>query len=144
MTLDDAIEAVAQVVGVSRAVLLSRARAPLLTVARALVTRCAIRTGIAPLAAVERALGRRRSALYRAIARYEPASPELFSRMLAQMHGTAITGVRHRDESPSQDSYPLPTRRKRPRDGPSTVERLGPTAGTESSLQSASRGRATR
>jgi len=143
VTLEDTIEAVTQVVGVSRAALLSRARAPLLTVARALVTRYAIRAGIAPLAEVERALGRRRSVLYHAIARYEPTRPELFRRMLEQLNTAAGEGARHRDASRSKNSCCLPPLRRQPSDGPTTVEHRC-AAGAKSSFRSASRGRATR
>jgi hypothetical protein len=129
VTLGDTIEAAAQVVGVSRAALLSRARAPLLTIARALVTRYAIRTGIAPLAEVEQALGRRRSALYHAIARYEPASPEVFRQMLEQLKTATLEDVHQRAGPP---------------DDPATVERLRSAGCAKSPLRSASRGRAVR
>lgn len=144
VTLDDTIEAVTQVVGISRTALLSRARAPLLTVARALVTRYAIRAGIAPLAEVERALGRRRSVLYHAIARYEPARPELFRRMLEQLNTATIEGARHRNESRLKNNYCVPPPRGRPSAGPTTVEHRRPTTSVKSLVRSASRGRATR
>ncbi|WP_158544938.1 hypothetical protein [Dyella monticola] len=144
MTLDDAIKAVAQVLDISRAVLLSRARASRLTLARAVVTRYAIRTGVAPLAEVERALGRRRSALYHAITRYEQTNPKLFCKTLDEVNVAALEEACHRDVPPSQHGCQRPTRRERLRRRVASIGRVCSATSAKASLQGAPRGRATR